>query len=242
MMANNFKKEVCIVIPTHKGTFDTVEKISLQQLFYVIGDKYDTYFVCPDNIDMSEGLELLPYAKKETFDKRHFNNGPVGYNNFCLRSEFYERFKDYKYMFIYQTDCLILYDAVDKYIRMDYDYYGAPLKHFEEEALCGGFSIRKIDKCLKLCKFFEQPEFDITFYKRTGFKNEDVFFSMCLPKLLPYHLSSAFSWSCFVGYKEKLMATNGKIPMGLHGIKKMEEVKLVTNLLKKEVIQKYGIK
>lgn len=234
-------KQLCIVIPTHKGTFDKVEQISLRQLFYVIGDRYDTYYVCPNGTDMSEGFELLPYAKEEFFDEKHFNNGDIGYNTFCMRSEFYERFKDYEYMFIYQTDSIILYNAVDKYLQMGYDYYGAPLKHCEEEALCGGFSIRRIDKCLKLCKFFEQPEFDVTFYKRSGFKNEDMFFSMCLPKLLPYHLSAAFSWSCFVGYKEKLVVTNGKMPMGLHGVKKIEEVKIVKNFIRKEVAEKYGI-
>ena len=236
------KKDLCIVIPIYKEKLEVAEKVSLYQLFYLVGQQYDTYFICPDNnIDTTEVSTILPYAKKETFCQDYFNDGVEGYNRLCMSSAFYERFINHEYMFTYHTDSIILYNNINKYLAMGYDYYGAPLKHMENEALCGGFSFKRIDKCIKLCKFFEQPDFNINFYKRSGFKNEDIFFSICLPKLLPYHLAAAFSWSRYLAYKEKLIITNGRLPMGIHGIKNTNDIKPIKKFIRKEVVEKYGL-
>lgn len=233
-------KNLCIVIPFYTKTFEKHEKVSLEQLKAVVGDKYDTFFVCPDGLVNEEAKEILPYVKVEYFDSEFFTS--IGsYSHLCVSSCFYEKFSDYKFMLIYQTDSIILYDRLKYYLSLDFDYYGAALKHTENEAMCGGFSIRKIAKCLKLTKFFEQEDFNIYKYKRTGFKNEDMFFSMNLPKLLPYHLSAAFSWSCFIGYREKLEITNGIMPMGLHGIKSEKDLKIISKFLRKDIAEKYGI-
>lgn len=227
-------KQLCTIIPLYKHALTPVEEISLKQYDAVLGDKYDVFFILPEKLDVADALKILPYAKLKYFDNKFFD-GIEGYNRLCLSSLLYKKFSNYKYMLIYQTDAFIFYNRLDYFVKLDFDFYGPPLEHMENEALCGGFSMRKIDKCLRLTQFFEQEDFNILRYKKSGFKNEDIFFSLNLPQVLPYHLSCMWGWNSYICYKKHLRVSNNMFPMGIHGFKNKELLKPISKFLKVKI-------
>ena len=153
----------CIVIPIYKEHLDCVEKLSLTQLWKVVGDKhYDIYFVRPDTeyFDMTEYYDLLPgganYVYEEAFDEKYFKSTAT-YSQLCMLYGFYNVFSDYEYMYIYQLDCYLLEDKLEYFCNLGYDYIGSPIMstdcgwptvdkdgNFVPAVGNGGFSLRKI--------------------------------------------------------------------------------------------------
>lgn len=85
----------------------------------------------------------------EYFDEEYFKD-VVSYNRLLLSNEFYQRFKSYEYMVIFQTDAFIIKDSLDVFIDKGYTYIGAPWLVAdvpEKVGLSvgnGGFSLRHI--------------------------------------------------------------------------------------------------
>lgn len=176
MKTNN---KFCIVIPIYNEEPDITEKLSLQRLFKVIGNKnYDVYFVCPHCKDKA-GTETYgvhfdtkPYfdligktkcnVKEERFEDWYFTS-TAAYSAMCLSDLFYKRFSNYEFMYIYQLDCYLLRDEFANFCELDFDYIGAPIiaencgwkTEYKDGKLTpkvgnGGFSLRKISTFIDL--------------------------------------------------------------------------------------------
>ncbi len=81
------------------------------------------------------------------------------YNELCFQPWFYELFKSYQYLLIYQTDCFVFKDDISKWENREFDYVGSPfITNKKELWLCGngGFSFRKIDSIISICKKFKR--------------------------------------------------------------------------------------
>lgn len=169
------KKKVAILIPNHKKEFSDAEKISIKHLMHFLG-YYDKYFIVP------EGLKInYPGIAEEYFNKKYFKNHKAN-SNLLLREEFYQRFKDYEYILIYQLDCLIFSDQLLHWCDQGYDYVGAPwykdamkeyIKGAEDYDVPdmvgnGGFSLRNVENSLKVLKKAKKTLFSII---------KDLFFS-----------------------------------------------------------------
>ena len=135
-------KNCAIVIPIYRKP-NAYEKYSYDTLKSVIKDK-DIYVVCGNNF--KNELE----EKVERFDDSYFDS-LKDYSRLCKSYEFYNRFSEYKYILIYQLDCLIFKDNIDYWCEKNYDYIGSPIISndlawdFFPIVGNGGFSLRKVE-------------------------------------------------------------------------------------------------
>ena len=80
-----------------------------------------------------------------------------------LNPNFYQRFRRFEYILIYQLDAFVFSDRLEEFCRLGYDYIGAPWplgdgnKHNEELVVegnhfltvgNGGFSLRRVQACI----------------------------------------------------------------------------------------------
>ena len=168
-----------VVIPVYKTSPDATERMSLRQCVKVLGG-HDMCFVCPQELDVAAYTELAgrPF-RTERFEGRYFQ-GIEGYNDLLKSRGFYERFASYGYMLIYQLDAWVFEDRLDYWCGKGYDYVGAPWfegwRNHEEGYgfMCvgnGGFSLRKVDKFLKITN---PSQLLYGFWKRLKFGRKSV--------------------------------------------------------------------
>lgn len=155
----------CIVVPVYKDFKDLTanELLSLEQLYQVLY-KHDIYFAGPSS------LQWHSYTKHATsypviiaikkFDPSFFDGIP-GYNQLLLSKEFYNSFRQYDYMLIYQPDAFVFRDELEYWCNKGYDYIGAPWfegfdKPQNEKKIIGmgngGFSLRNVSTFLRLLR------------------------------------------------------------------------------------------
>lgn len=147
--------KIIIVIPIYKATPDRDEKISFNQCLRILF-KYPISIVTFPELDISYYTKLLTTRGVEYsilyFPQTSFVNLST-YNELMLSVDFYNKFKFYKYMLIYQLDCYVFRDELESWCNKGYDYIGAPWftennSHEEGGTLWavgnGGFSLRKI--------------------------------------------------------------------------------------------------
>jgi len=153
------KKEICIVIPIYKECLNDYEIQSVEQCILVLSD-YVIYFVAPNGLNLdfykSKFKSIEHYA---FFDECYFKN-LAGYNRLLLSPFFYDRFHNYKYMLVYQTDCYVFRDELLEWANKDYDYLGGiwfenyTSNPYEGAKLWhagnGGLSLRKIKSISKM--------------------------------------------------------------------------------------------
>ena len=112
------KKKVVILIPTHRPNLIETDIISLAHLKKHLG-KYDICFVIPKKIN-GDTFKSLGYRIKKV------NNNFFGtlrrVNESLLNKEFYENFKDYEYLLLYQLDAIILSNQLEMWLKSGYDF------------------------------------------------------------------------------------------------------------------------
>lgn len=151
------KKRVVIVIPTHRPNLTVDDKISLSHLKRYLG-KYDTFFVIPNRISSKTFISMGFKVKK--VDNNFFGTIRRA-NEMYLNKRFYEIFKTYDFMLIYQLDALVFSNKIEKWVNSGYDFIAAPwfrpivgyFSHKKGSTLSGGnggFSLRNIQKSLKI--------------------------------------------------------------------------------------------
>ena len=173
------KSDVVIVVPVYREWLDWFEKISLKQLFQVLSH-YDICFVAPDCLDIKYQEAAIGSWFVEYFSVGFFLNTKT-YSSLCLSREFYERFLTYKYMLICQTDAFVFSDRVMEFVRLGYDYIGAPGPHYWTPYSVvgnGGLSLRKISAACRVLKD-KNSIISKTPYESFFAIGEDNFFSYC---------------------------------------------------------------
>ena len=150
-------KRIVIVIPIYKDDLNVFELISVTQAFRTL-DSNDICFVVPKSLSAEtitkQSFTRLSSYKVERFSDDFFRS-TLDYSRLCLSTEFYERFLDYEYMLIYQTDAFVFEDRLNDFIDMGYDYYGAAVvSEFWKEFHVGngGLSLRHIKNTLSVVK------------------------------------------------------------------------------------------
>ncbi len=160
MMKNKFPlqeskaKQVVICIPIYKNTLSPFEQASLKQLNKILGN-YPRVFFAPDTLKFDfgtygEGIRI------ERFPDYYFSS-VISYSALLLSREFYQRFTDYEYMLVYQTDAFVFEDRLQEFCNLDYDYIGAPIEKTNPiwyfiggRVGNGGLSLRKISSALHM--------------------------------------------------------------------------------------------
>ena len=150
--------KVVILIPVYKEILNEFEQKSLNQCVKVLGN-YTIYFIKPNHLDISVYDKYIHNKIKlqsESFSDSFFYN-INGYNKLMLSYNFYERFKQYEFMLIYQLDAYVFSDKLLEWCNKNYDYVGSPIvgEFYENEFSYnfrvgnGGFSLRKIDTFIR---------------------------------------------------------------------------------------------
>lgn len=198
-----------VVIPIYKTwlKLSDFEHDSFVQGMKILQNR-DIYAVCPESLDMS-GYEAYGVQIRRIDDRWFIDR--ESYSELCKKVWFYEMFKDYDYMMIYQLDAWIFEDRLDYFMNMGYDWYGAPhlFKDGGPTNGNGGFNLRRISKMIEVCS-------KVTDF--TGMHwSEDIMFTRDLKHyfdIAPVEIAFQFSFQrrAKVGY-----AINGKVlPMGCH--------------------------
>ncbi|WP_026766467.1 DUF5672 family protein [Selenomonas ruminantium] len=217
-------QEVIICIPVYKKELSPFEKASLKQLNHVLG-KYPRVFVAPASLEF-DYQEYAAGVGIERFPDYFFNN-VTSYSALMLNVEFYQRFTQYKYLLIYQTDAFVFSDRLKEFCAMDYDYIGAPVSRFnpvwhaiDAQTGNGGLSLRKIASAIRMLRQWN----DIM--KGSPFVNlfmqwEDLFWGYCgrqktlFFKTAPLKIAAEFAVQANVAHAHKRMQ-QGWRPFGCH--------------------------
>ena len=213
--------KVAVVIPTHKEELTPLEKISLAQCRKVLG-RYPLIFFAPEGKIFSyfEPGDMIAH-----FPPQYFRSIDT-YCKLMLSPNFYETFKDFEYILIYQLDAFVFYDALEDFCSLGYDYIGAPWPYYSWRSFIhdktprvgnGGFSLRKVEKFYKIVK---------TFAASTKFRYvveeslEDGFFAMCgtlnpeIFKIAPVEVAKTFSMEWYPDRHVKKLGN--VLPFGCH--------------------------
>lgn len=177
-------KKVAIVVPIYKVDLDNDEKISLRQLQKVLGH-YPRLFLSPESLefdygDLGNGFDVI------RFPDVYFSS-VYSYSRLLLRPDFYERFRDYEYIFIYQLDGFVFSDRLLEFCAMGYDYIGAPIWRFNMiwDTIAhgirvgnGGVSLRRVSACQRMAGYLQSIGSRHPFFDYFA-SNEDAFFGHC---------------------------------------------------------------
>lgn len=150
-----------IVVPVYKQIPSEFEIISFKRCLRVFSNR-EICMVYPVGLDLSFYIELSNRKgvklKTESFSALFFSN-IESYNRLMMDMSFYNRFKIFDYILIYQLDAYAFDDQLDEWIAKGYDYIGAPwfdgYKNKEEKANLwavgnGGFSLRNVQSFIKV--------------------------------------------------------------------------------------------
>ena len=155
----------CVVIPIYKPRLSPGEERSVDQSFKILGGR-SIYFFAPESMDTTY------------YDKRYKDNKGIirfddsffksidDYTRLLCTPQFYEAFSRWDYMLIYQPDCWVFSDDLDRFCELGYDYIGAPwppMRGVKKESVGnGGFCLRRVRTFINLCHEREnvdnQPE------------------------------------------------------------------------------------
>jgi len=139
-------RDVAILVP-RGGDLELTdsERLSLRHLDEILPG-YDRYLVRPRSARSSlAGFEVKPFADRffETYER---------YQALCLSRQFYEAFRDYQYILIYQLDALVFSDRLLEWCATGIDYIGAPWVGcpWPDRVGNGGFSLRRVEGFLSV--------------------------------------------------------------------------------------------
>lgn len=155
------KRVVAVVMPVARLPLSVDEEISLRHLRKYLG-AFDRYVI---------GLRRLPKELSDfrlrRFPARYFS-GRYEYNRLLLTERFYRAFAGYKYILIYQLDCLVFAGNLEEWCGKGWDYVGAPWLADNEDASKGlsavgngGLSLRSVQSTLAVLtstKLVDDPD------------------------------------------------------------------------------------
>ena len=238
--------EVLIVVPVYRERLSISERISLRQLYRILGS-HPICFMAPKKMDQ---IFLKRNLYAELFPDEEFA-GRLQYSKLLLNPKFYERFLSYKYILIYQLDAFAFSDKLRYFCQQGYDYWGAPMpvtywKNTFARVGNGGFSLRKVSSCIHVTKMRQE------IYEKTGLqiefeKSEDEFFGYCGKSHdINFSVPNAKKAACFsiefnVAHAwDKLSLSN--LPFGCHAWNRPQYFKLwqpiLSHYVKKQSLEK----
>lgn len=196
-------KSVVIVIPIYKESPSEDELSSFRQCLRILG-VYDialvTYEELVCDVYLNHAREFGKSLIRENFE-RFFFDSVSDYNRLCLSCEFYDRFRNYDYMFIYQLDGWVFRDELATWCSKNYDYVGAPWFKLSGDEFTyifsgfvgnGGISLRRILFCRQVLT--EKRHWPLLTLRGLWKSGDQGFWELCkLPlKLFGFHNNVAF--------------------------------------------------
>lgn len=122
-MDNSVRKQCIVVFPVYKS-INEIERECLEQAV-IMTEEFTKVFIAPDSLILDDSFASLSNIDVIRFPDKYFE-GIAGYNELMLSLEFYQRFEDYEYMLIHQTDAYLFKPELSYWCLKGYDYIGAP--------------------------------------------------------------------------------------------------------------------
>jgi hypothetical protein len=185
----NIETKVAVLIPIYQATLSPLETYSLDlSLSSLQGREF--FFIGPEGLDFTYYAHRYPGIDFVSFEKSYFQS-IAGYNRLLLNVDFYQKFINYEFMLILQTDAIVLKDDLMAWAAKPFDYIGAPWpdgnelfvnlgrfqgelgRHIKVHVGNGGLSLRRNRKCIALLNEFSDAT---SVFLKTG-SSEDLFFS-----------------------------------------------------------------
>lgn len=147
---------VAVVVHHHADRLTADEEISRRHLEAFLGG-YDVYLVVPEG----SALEL-PGASVQTLPRDFFRDHRAN-SRLRLSRAFYEPFRAYEFILVYELDALVLKRELDEWCAREWDYVGAPWLREEAGRVTltgvgnGGFSLRRVESCLRALERLRRP-------------------------------------------------------------------------------------
>jgi len=144
-------KMVAVVVPlSNRPELTPDEVISLRHLTRFLG-KYDKFVVSPKSLKVDyPGFEIKRFSDR-------FFGSTEAHKRLSFSPNFYNAFKDYKYMLMYHLDALVFSDQLMEWCSTDLDYIGAPFIKCGDSPWVkvprvgnSGLSLRKVESFLKI--------------------------------------------------------------------------------------------
>ena len=153
---------VAVVVPGYnRAHFTPDEEISFRHLEHFLG-RYDKFLVVPQSL----GIER-PGFHVQRFSDSYFGSA-IANAKLMLSPTFYQSFRKYRYILIYQLDALVFSDRLLEWCATDLDYVGAPWLQCADSPWVGtprvgngGFSLRKVSSFLRVLaseRYWIDPE------------------------------------------------------------------------------------
>lgn len=213
--------KACIVIPVYKTELSYNEEVSLQQCLKIL-NKYDIYAICPEEVSVNFGDEVQCIeVKKECMISRK------AYSNYVLSLEFYDIFKAYDYMLLYQLDAFVFADRLMEFCSLEYDYIGAPWLYGMECHVLGkqlwyvgngGFSLRKIKAFREWIRLYSN---DVEYGKMLLLEDQVIAsYGSEYLRIAPVEVALQFAFN--LNPVECYERNNNELPFGCHGWYKFE--------------------
>ena len=190
------KKDLAIVIPFHKSELNETEEISLK-IFNKIKFDDDIILLLPEDLNVNFSVKN---AKTITIPPMHFDSHE-NYNLLLQSLFFYKLFENYKYIFIYQFDCLIFKNDLKQWIDQNYSFLGAPFfrpaekNKFKNKGANGGASLRNVKDFINVLSSNKKIFFDKRIFKHLSSLKR-------LRKFIYCYLKSCLIF-VFLNYKKK---------------------------------------
>lgn len=125
----NAMKKVAVVIPIYKPEMTEDETMSFLQGLKILSS-YPIIIVSHPNLNLDSYYRIAfdrgVQLQVELFDETCFKS-ISSYSRMMLSEDFYARFSNYEYIFIYQLDAWVFRDELLYWCDKGYDYIGAPL-------------------------------------------------------------------------------------------------------------------
>ena len=153
----NIKKNICVIIPTHKSNLTPYELISLNACKKQL-NVYDCYLVYPNGMDTNEYTTVLDTLILSPVNPKWLSN-IENYNRMKINIEFYYLFKKYTHLITYELDAYIFNSELNHYPTFLFDFIGAPLfenyinASYDDIFIKGcnsGFSVRNVQSCINV--------------------------------------------------------------------------------------------
>ena len=182
-------KSCIVVIPVYKSAPKVTEVASFRQCIRVL-KSFDLCLITYEELDLTVYMGIGKEYSKEISVKcfeRHFFTSVEGYNKLCYNIDFYSAFRNYDYMLIYQLDAWVFRNELQMWCEKGYDYIGSPFFKnisskgtnplYSKEMVAvgnGGFSLRRIQYCIKLLERWKWLPYLTTRYLWEMYSTEEI--------------------------------------------------------------------
>lgn len=116
-------KRCLVIIPVYKQ-LNGAEVFAITRNCSILNE-FDIGIMIPEDFIVDDVIKLYPKFKIYRFPSKCFSS-INDYNELVLHADFYNRFIDYEYILITQLDVLILKNNLSDFLKLNYDYIGAP--------------------------------------------------------------------------------------------------------------------